>query len=46
MVDETPEVLVCDRDAKFGRRFASMFEAIGARVIRAFHVLGGLHHDY
>jgi transposase InsO family protein len=31
---ETPEVLVCDRDAKFGRRFASMFEAVGARVIR------------
>jgi hypothetical protein len=28
------EVLVCDRDAKFGRRFASMFEAVGARVIR------------
>jgi hypothetical protein len=23
---ETPEVLVCDRDAKFGRGFASMFE--------------------
>jgi hypothetical protein len=31
---ETPEVLVCDRDAKFGRGFASMFEAVGARVIR------------
>jgi transposase InsO family protein len=34
-MDETPEVLVCDRDAKFGRRFASMFEAVGARVIRS-----------
>jgi transposase InsO family protein len=33
-MDETPEVLVCDRDAKFGRRLASMFEAVGARVIR------------
>jgi transposase InsO family protein len=32
---ETPEVLVCDRDAKFGRRFASMFEAVGARVVRS-----------
>jgi transposase InsO family protein len=33
-MDETPEVLVCDRDAKFGRRFASMFEAVGVRVVR------------
>jgi transposase InsO family protein len=33
-MDIAPEVLVCDRDAKFGRRFASMFEAIGTRVIR------------
>jgi transposase InsO family protein len=31
---EAPEVLVCDRDAKFGGRFASMFEAVGTRVVR------------
>ena len=28
-MDEAPEVLVCDRDAKLGGRFASMFEAVG-----------------
>lgn len=34
-MDDAPRVLVCDRDAKFGRRFSSMFEAVGPRVIRA-----------
>jgi transposase InsO family protein len=33
-MDDPPQVLVCDRDAKFGGRFASMFEAVGTRVIR------------
>ena len=31
---KAPELLICDRDAKFATRFASMFEAAGARVIR------------
>jgi hypothetical protein len=33
-MEEAPEVLVCDRDAKFGQWFASMFEVVGARVVR------------
>jgi len=33
-LDDVPQLLVCDRDAKFGGRFASMFKAVGARVIR------------
>ena len=33
-MDEAPQVLVCDRDAKFGGRFSSMFRAVGTRVIR------------
>jgi transposase InsO family protein len=32
-MDEAPQVLVCDRDAKFGGKFASMFEAVGTRVV-------------
>lgn len=33
-MDGAPQVLVCDRDAKFGGRFTAMFEALGTRVIR------------
>jgi transposase InsO family protein len=33
-MDDSPEVLVCDRDGKFGGRFAAMFEAVGTRVVR------------
>ena len=33
-MDETPQLLICDRDAKFGGKFTSMFEAVGTRVIR------------
>jgi transposase InsO family protein len=33
-LDEAPQVLVCDRDAKFGGKFTAMFEAVGTRVIR------------
>jgi transposase InsO family protein len=33
-LDDAPRVLVCDRDAKFGASFVSMFEAVGTRVIR------------
>ena len=29
-----PEVLVVDRDAKLGARFARLFEAVGTKVIR------------
>src|SRR6267378_2822124 len=29
-----PEVLVVDRDAKLGARFASLFEAVGTKVVR------------
>jgi len=29
-----PEVLISDRDAKLGRKFAAMFAAAGARVVR------------
>src|SRR5262245_34718087 len=31
---DTPQVLVCDRDAKFSASFALMFEAVGTRMIR------------
>ena len=34
MDGRAPEVLVCDRDGKFGRRFARVFEGVGARVVR------------
>jgi len=27
-LDEAPQVLVCDRDAKFGGKFTAMFEAV------------------
>jgi transposase InsO family protein len=33
-MDEAPQVLVCDRDAKFGGKFASMCESVGTQVIR------------
>jgi transposase InsO family protein len=33
-MDDAPELLVCDRDAKLGASFASMLEAVGTRVIR------------
>jgi transposase InsO family protein len=33
-LDEAPQVLVCDRDAKFAGKFRAMFEAVGTRVIR------------
>jgi len=33
-MDEVPQVLVCDRDAKLGGKFSTMFEAVGTRVIR------------
>jgi transposase InsO family protein len=33
-MDKAAEVLICDRDAKFGTRFTSTFEAVGTRVIR------------
>jgi transposase InsO family protein len=33
-MDEAPQVLVCDRDAKLGGKFSAMFEAVGTRVIR------------
>jgi transposase InsO family protein len=33
-MDAAPEVLVCDRDAKFGGKFTAMFQAVGTRVIR------------
>jgi transposase InsO family protein len=31
---ESPEVLVCDRDGKFGGAFAAAFEGVGADVVR------------
>jgi len=31
-LDIQPEVLVVDRDAKLGARFASLFEALGTKV--------------
>lgn len=33
-MDRAPQLLVCDRDGKLGASFASMFEAVGTRVIR------------
>jgi hypothetical protein len=33
-MEALPQLLVCDRDAKLGGRFASVFEAVGARVLR------------
>src|SRR5207253_9606549 len=33
-LDIQPEVLVVDRDAKLGARFARLFEAVGAKVVR------------
>jgi transposase InsO family protein len=33
-MDESPEVLVCDRDGKFGGAFTSAFKGVGARVVR------------
>jgi transposase InsO family protein len=33
-LDIQPEVLVVDRDAKLGARFACLFEAVGTKVIR------------
>src|SRR5882762_8640215 len=33
-LDVQPEVLVVDRDAKLGARFASLFEAVGTKVVR------------
>ena len=33
-MDEAPQVLVCDQDAKLGGKFSAMFEAVGTRVIR------------
>ena len=34
-LDIHPEVLVVDRDAKLGARFARLFEAVGTKVVRA-----------
>lgn len=34
-MDVQPEVLVTDRDTKLGSRFAAIFEAVGARVVRS-----------
>ena len=31
---DAPELLVCDRDGKFGARFVGVFESSGARVVR------------
>src|SRR6266478_4858633 len=33
-LDVQPEVLVVDRDAKLGARFARLFEAVGTKVVR------------
>jgi putative transposase len=33
-LDIQPDVLVVDRDAKLGARFARLFEAVGAKVVR------------
>jgi putative transposase len=33
-MDIAPQLVVCDRDGKLGASFASMFEAVGTRVIR------------
>ena len=34
LVDDAPELLVCDRDGKFGSRFVRVFETSGTRVVR------------
>ena len=33
-LDIQPQVLVVDRDAKLGARFARLFEAVGTKVVR------------
>lgn len=33
-LDHAPQVLVCDRDGKFGGAFASAFEGVGVRIVR------------
>jgi putative transposase len=33
-MDQAPQVLVCDRDGKFGGAFASTFEGVGVRIVR------------
>jgi len=33
-MDGQPEVLIIDRDSKLGGKFATMFKAIGVRVVR------------
>ena len=33
-MEAAPAVLVCDRDAKLGARFARVFDVVGARVVR------------
>jgi len=33
-LDTEPEVLVVDRDAKLGTRFACLFKAVGTKVVR------------
>ena len=33
-LDRHPQVVVCDRDGKLGRRFARVFESVGSRVVR------------
>jgi hypothetical protein len=33
-LDHAPQVLVCDRDGKFGGGFASAFEGVGVRIVR------------
>jgi transposase InsO family protein len=32
--DGAPTLLVCDRDSKFGAKFAELFSAVGTRVVR------------
>jgi putative transposase len=34
-MDVVPQLLVCDRDAKLGARFARVLESVGVRVIRS-----------
>ena len=34
-LDIQPEVLVVDRDAKLGARFACLFKAVGTKVVRS-----------
>ncbi|MBK6696082.1 MAG: transposase [Myxococcales bacterium] len=33
-MDQAPQVLVCERDGKFGGAFASTFEGVGVRIVR------------